>query len=39
MNAKFLESLDFIPLRHGILVKEVSLPNVEDSKRVIPEHS
>ena len=41
MNAKFLESLDFIPLRHGDLVKEVSLPNLDDSKeskRVIPEH-
>lgn len=39
MNAKFWESLDFISLRHGILVKEVSLPNLEGSTRVIPKHS
>jgi hypothetical protein len=30
MSAKFREGLDFIPLRHGILVKEVGFPNLED---------
>jgi hypothetical protein len=39
MNAKCWESLDFISRRHGILVKEVCLPNLEHWTRVIPEHS